>query len=215
MLVSSAALINNAVELRCVAARDGYLYLPGLVAPADVIALRDRVVAECAARGWVEPQLTDGAVVARPGAHLTGAGYDDPDWITLQQAILPSPQFLALGDHSAISGVLKSLFAGPFSARHGDICRVALPGAQHLTTPAHHDHSYIGGEPDLWTAWWPLTRCRRALGPLAVQSTDGDWRSTDLSVGDVILFHCRTVHRALPNTTDRGVRLSVDYRYRP
>jgi Phytanoyl-CoA dioxygenase (PhyH) len=37
--------------------------------------------------------------------------------------------------------------------------------------------------------------------------------SDDLGRGDAVVFHSHTVHRSIPNTTDR-MRLSVDYRFR-
>ena len=39
------------------------------------------------------------------------------------------------------------------------------------------------------------------------------WHVGNVSAGDVIIFHSRTVHRAQPNTAVDDVRLSVDTRF--
>jgi hypothetical protein len=38
------------------------------------------------------------------------------------------------------------------------------------------------------------------------------WRAGNFQLGDVIIFHSLTVHRSLPNASDR-LRISVDYRF--
>ena len=41
------------------------------------------------------------------------------------------------------------------------------------------------------------------------------WYSTDYEIGDTLLFPALTIHRALPNTTEDKLRLSLDNRYHP
>jgi ectoine hydroxylase-related dioxygenase (phytanoyl-CoA dioxygenase family) len=41
---------------------------------------------------------------------------------------------------------------------------------------------------------------------------DEVWLTTDFAVGDVLIFGALTVHRGLPNRSERNVRLSVDTR---
>ncbi len=41
-----------------------------------------------------------------------------------------------------------------------------------------------------------------------------EWVSANYEPGDVLIFHCHTLHRGLPNTSDR-VRLSLDVRCQP
>lgn len=49
--------------------------------------------------------------------------------------------------------------------------------------------------------------------PRYPQQLSGVWRSTNFEAGDVLFFPSLTVHRALPNTTDDLMRLSLDNRY--
>lgn len=238
-LGDSAPLAHDAEALRLRASHDGCLLLRGIPGPEAVAPLRmlTESVAESlgfllrAAEARTAPAVT-------PGAMLSGTGYDDPRWLTLQQRVLADPHFAALGDHPRLITVLESLFGGPVLTRRGDICRLALPDAPHLTTPPHQDHWYTGGTTNLWTVWIPLTDAPLELGPLAVLPgshrngllphagagagrqgvrvpADVPFAATPLAAGDAILFHCLTVHRALPNRTRDRVRLSVDYRYQP
>jgi hypothetical protein len=50
-------------------------------------------------------------------------------------------------------------------------------------------------------------------GGLEVNNTfDGDWVSNPFQQGDVVVFHSMTVHKGLPNRSDK-LRLSMDARY--
>jgi len=42
---------------------------------------------------------------------------------------------------------------------------------------------------------------------------EGPWRSTNYEIGDALLFHSLTVHKALPNVTADRMRISLDNRY--
>jgi ectoine hydroxylase-related dioxygenase (phytanoyl-CoA dioxygenase family) len=226
-LPDSAPLASNAVALRARAEEDGCLLLRGVPGPDAVAPLRELVLANAEAVGLLAP-----------GASLTGTGYDDSRWIELQQRVLPDPAFLGVGDHPALLAVLEALLGEPPRTRRGDICRMALPGAPHLTTPPHQDHYYTGGTTRIWTCWIALLETPLELGPIAVlpgshrkgfrphhgenpvwQGVDlpegTSWAASALAPGDAVLFNALTVHRALPNTTADRIRLSVDYRYQP
>jgi ectoine hydroxylase-related dioxygenase (phytanoyl-CoA dioxygenase family) len=238
-LVDSAPLAGDPGALRSRAERDGCLFLrgvPGAEAVAPLAALVREVAQEF---GFVRPGAAGRAAPrVRPGAALSGTGYDDPRWLALQERVLPDPRFAAVGDHPALLRVIEILLGEPPLTRRGDICRIALPGAPHLTTPPHQDHWYTGGTTRLWTAWIALTDAPLELGPLAVLpgshrhgllphhgqgdgrqgvdvADDAEFAAAPLAAGDAILFNCLTVHRALPNVTPDRVRLSVDYRYQP
>lgn len=237
-LVDSTPLAHDGDALRHRASRDGYLLLRGIPGP-EVIAPLRRVVEDAATSlGFLvqrESARTPPDVV--PGARLRGHGYDDPRWVELQQQVLPGPAFAAVGDHPALTNVLQGLIGGPLLTRRGDICRLALPRARRQTTPPHQDGWYTGGT-TLWTVWIPLTDVPLSLGPIAVLpgshhhgllphkgkaagrqgvcvAADAPFAASDLAAGDAVLFHCLTIHRALPNLTRDRVRLSADYRYQP
>jgi ectoine hydroxylase-related dioxygenase (phytanoyl-CoA dioxygenase family) len=238
-LIDSTPFARDAGVLRSRAAEHGYLALRGIPGPEAVASLRTLIEHVAESLGFLR-QAHEGcaAPLVRPGAELTGTGYDDPRWLALQERVLADPRFAALGDDAGLMTVLEAMFDGPVLTRRGDICRLALPCAPHLTTPPHQDHWYTGGTTNLWTVWIALTETPLDLGPLAVLpgshlsgllphaghgvgrqgvSVAGDpqFAAAPLAAGDAILFNCLTVHCALPNVTRDRVRLSVDYRYQP
>lgn len=221
-LPDRAPIAGDAVALKARAEEDGCLLLRGVPGPDAVAPLREVVLANAKAVGLLEP-----------GASLTGSGYDDPRWIELQLRVLPDPVFLEVGDHPALLSVLEALLGEPPMTRRGDICRLAFPHALHLTTPPHQDHYYTGGTDRIWACWIALVETPLELGPIAVLPgshrggfrphhkkgvdlpEDVAWAASPLAPGDAVLFNSLTVHRALPNTTEDRIRLSVDYRYQP
>jgi hypothetical protein len=238
-LVDSTPLACDPEALRLRASQDGCLLLRGVPGADAVALLRALVVDAAAALGFLQPQpVGRDAPTVRAGAALHGSGYDDPRWLALQQRVLADPCFAAVGDNAELLAALGAVIGGPVLTRRGDICRLALPDAPHLTTPPHQDHWYTGGTTNLWTAWIPLTDVPLELGPLAVLPgshtsgllrhdghgvgrqavagmADAPFAAVPLAAGDAILFNCLTVHRALPNVTRDRARLSVDYRYQP
>jgi len=229
------ALQSAPSELRRLAEAHGHVLVRGLLPDDAVTPVRRFALHALHDLGLLaddhEPRLAH-------GAQLTGTGYDDPRWVTLQQRIGVEPSFQALSEHPVLIAVVEALIDAPAMAHRGDICRLGMPGAPALTTPPHQDHYYVGGSTDLWTAWTPLTPCPLDLGPLAVRdgshrtsyqahaglgagrqqvevSPEARWSSAALAPGDVVFFHCFTVHCALPNTTRDTVRISVDLRYQP
>ena len=97
---------------------------------------------------------------------------------------------------------------------------------------------------DFCTAWIPLTEIDERLGGLAVvpgshrggvraqtgaassslktakdqvfelPSADEEWVTTTYSPGDLVVFASMTLHKGMPNVSDR-LRLSCDFRYQP
>jgi hypothetical protein len=224
-LVESSHIITDATALRERAHEDGYLFFRGLVDADAISGLAELVIETAAELGFVSPHTDDRFVArVRAGAVLAGTGYDDPRWLALQERVLPDTRFTDVGDDARLLAILGALFCEPPMTRRGDICRLVLPGAPHLTTPPHQDHYYTGGTPDLWTAWLPVVDTPLELGPLAVMPGshraglmahrgEGPGRqgvalaevlalaASPVAPGDAILFHCLTVHCALPNLT--------------
>jgi hypothetical protein len=225
--------------LRARATRDGCLLLRGIPGPEAVAPLRTLVQDVAASLGFLlSKRVGRAAPFANPNTALTGTGYDDARWLALQERVLADVRFASVGDHGALLLVLEALFGGPVLTRRGDICRLTLPNATHLTTPPHQDHWYTGGTTNQWTVWIPLADTPLALGPLAVlpgshlhgllphaghgagrqgvrMNDEARFAAVPLAAGDAILFHSLTVHRALPNLTRNRARISVDYRYQP
>lgn len=211
-----------------VAARDGFVVLPGLL-PPDVIDPLARAV-----DGWI----TDLGWMDGEGRPLTPTpAYDADDFVQLQQWAYPSPELTAVRQHPALWTVVEALLGGPVEGGHGDLVRVQAPGDPPDGTPPHQDAFYVQRQPRLWTVWIAIVPTPVEMGPIAVWpgsqlegvrphhgegvGTQGVvvpdeawWASGDLMPGDVVAFDRLTVHRTLPNRSGR-MRRSVDLRFVP
>jgi Phytanoyl-CoA dioxygenase (PhyH) len=80
---------------------------------------------------------------------------------------------------------------------------------------------------DMFTTWIPFTDIPRERGGLYVlkgsqkrpsipcaplDEANSDWVSAEYEVGDVLVFHCYTLHAAPPNRSD-AIRISADFRW--
>ena len=115
---------------------------------------------------------------------------------------------------------------------------MSFPQSERHTTPIHQDFVHFQGSYQTLTCWTPLSDCPVELGGLAIhprpwseeifshqfslgagmlkideEQLSGNWHTTDYEVGDALIFHSLTVHKALPNETDERIRLSLDIRY--
>ena len=235
--VDATDLQSHTGALRRAANAHGHLLFRGLLPHDSVKALRDIAIDAARAQGIVSGE---GATTLHLQAPRRWQGYGDTRWIAMQQSILASKEAQSLPRQQRLLAIFEALYQGPVMTHRGDICRLGVPHsvAPEHTTPAHQDHFYVGGSTQLWTAWTPLVPCPIELGPLALidgshrrgfinhggegigrQHINGldeaRWSSQDLELGDVVIFHCMAIHRALPNLTEADLRLSFDMRFQP
>ena len=233
-LLDSAAVLDDAVALRSRAQRDGYLFFRRLIDPQRILGLRCVVLELCAARGWLAP--AEPLMKGVGAKHVRLGAYDDP-WVGLQQELFVQPEFVALQAFAGVVHVLEKVFGRPVEAGMGSTCRIMSPHAREHTTPPHQDAFYVKRSEELWTVWIPLGDTPIAVGGVAVlpgshrngllPHTDKGggrqcaqvsarrvWATCDYLAGDVLMFHCHTLHRACENVSDR-LRVSVDHRYAP
>ena len=227
--------LNDAGGLRQEAADRGYLFFRQLIPAAEVLNLRARILETCRENGWLDTTAPIALGVIRPSVKIDT--HDDV-FTRLLCRVLPLPEFGVLREHPSITGILNAIYHGPFLSGCGDTCRVFPPVSHELTTQPHQDHFYVQKNPALWTVWIPLGDCPLELGALAVlpgshksglrphAGQDGDtqgidvgpdaiWVSADYRCGDVLMFSCLTIHRALENRTPDRLRISADFRYQP
>lgn len=230
-LLDSAPIHSSASALRGRAREMGYLFFRGLVPVEPVRALRAAVLSLCDRRGWLLPGRSTEEALVSPHR-----GIDDGEMVALLAELFVRAEFPALGADRGIVETLRQLFEAPVESRCGDVCRLVPPRAPERTTRPHQDGHFVRGGPDLWTVWLPLGDCpgplggvaiapaSHRLGPLAhgadgvVSWPDGvapTWATADYRAGDAVMFSGLTVHAACPNQTERELRISVDYRYRP
>ncbi len=232
----SHALIGDAEALRAQAARDGYLFLPGLLPRDDVLAARRALLPDLARLGWIAQESPDDD---RAIANLDNFTLDtDPvvSELVCRHGVLPAVQ--RLQHHPALTGVAEKLFAEPVLPLPRIIFRYLFPQKNEHATPQHQDFPHVQGTTRTFTAWVPLGDCPAALGGLQIAAgsqkggvlplhpalgaggmeVPGDfeevWCGGEMRAGDVLMFNALTVHRGAANTSDR-MRLSVDMRYQP
>jgi ectoine hydroxylase-related dioxygenase (phytanoyl-CoA dioxygenase family) len=229
---------ESAEVLRARFDRDSYLFFRGLV-PADVVLeVRRDVLELCRAAGWLDPDRDLMDAIVGPGVTPTAEG--KPDYMVMYRQLLRLPSFRAFPSQPVLLDMARMLLDGEVLVHPRRIGRVTFPNNTVATVPPHQDYYYIRGAADTYTAWIPLGACPQQLGGLAVWpgshhkgfidhtqhvpgaiggcgiAVDGieiDWHTIDFEIGDVLLFHSHSVHKALPNLSGNQIRISTDNRY--
>ena len=233
--VSNDAL-PDAGELRRRMDADGYLFFRGLLDPDRLRELRREMLEVIAAGGWLAPGADPMAGIADPGARCTEG---DLSYVDVYHQVYRLESFHRAAHWPAILDVLAKVIDGPVFAFPQKIARLWFPQFTEHTTPIHQDFVHFQSSMDVYSCWHPVGDCPRDLGGLAVlpgshrvgrvvdhhfslgagsltvdpaRHPDG-WVSTDYRIGDVLFFHCLTIHGALPNVTPDRLRVSMDNRY--
>lgn len=216
---------------------EGYLFFKRLITPESIHATRTEILALCAKEDWLSPSHDTEEGVAREGACFVEP---EPAYMALYNNLIKGEAFNALALDAPLLSLLGDLFGEQALAHSRNIARIIFPHAPLYTTPSHQDYIHIQGTMETYTAWIPLGDCPMSLGSLVVLQgshkngilpvraaygaggvgieTEGfssTWVGSDFELGDVVLFHSLTVHKALPNLDPTHLRLSVDFRYQP
>ncbi|TWD81798.1 ectoine hydroxylase-related dioxygenase (phytanoyl-CoA dioxygenase family) [Kribbella amoyensis] len=222
--------------LRARLRRDGYLYLPGLLDPADVLAFRAYYFATTGLADEVgRPREVDRAELRR----------------VLFSEVVPGPEYEAFCTQPALRDWFAWFFAGDTFLHRRKIIRHTAPGENGIgtATQAHYDLVYLReGTDRVLSAWIPLGDCPVSRGGLTylenshqrvlrdeaagllkrpaasitadlpglADSYDARWLTADYAAGDVVVHTAHIVHAALDNVDPAGLmRLSTDIRYQP
>jgi ectoine hydroxylase-related dioxygenase (phytanoyl-CoA dioxygenase family) len=233
LFLDSSSLITDGSALAERMRRDGYLFLPGLL-PRDDVAAVQRQIAEIAREArWLRPDRP----VQEAIADLSGFCVDpDPTYLKTLRRINRLEDYHALKHHPVLIDVLERMLGGAILPHPRVLMRNIFPQREEYTTKAHQDYPNVQGTTEVYTAWMPLIDCPLHVGPLqiaagshtsgvydfgiaggagGIEITDpleGRWVRGDFAAGDVLFFHSMTVHKGLPNCSDR-LRMSMDVRY--
>lgn len=215
---------------------DGYLFLRGVLPEEPLEALRREFLLLAREGGWLQPGTAVEEALADPSASCVEP---ESKYYAVYHRIYRLESFHALPHDARLVDLFERIFGEPVLLHPRIIGRLIFPrdtAAIDYTTPAHQDYPHIQGTEETFTAWIPLSDCPRELGPLTVAEgthragvrtfrpalgagglevidpLEGRWRTGDFRLGDVLIFHSLTVHKALPNLTNR-LRISVDFRY--
>ncbi len=229
-------LLGDGPGLRARMADEGYLFFKGLQDPEALLALRRSTLEILRAAGWIraDAPLMDGIADIE---HRCTEG--DVEYAAIYHEVWKQEAFHHIGHAPEVMDVMRLVMdAEPFSHPQ-KICRIWFPQFTEHTTPVHQDFVHFQGNYETYTCWTPLGDCPVELGGLAVvpgshkvdkvldhhfslgagqlhvtaDAYAGAWHSCDYEVGDCLMFHSLTLHRALPNETADRLRLSLDNRY--
>ncbi len=214
---------------------DGYLFFRNLIDPKPLQNLLTAILEICKKHDWL---IQGSALMQRRGKNDAYSGYFEST--AVYREIQKLENFHLLSHHPSIVSTLSGILGQQVFPHPRNIARITLPDSAKMTTPPHQDYVFIQGSQESYTAWFPLSDCPKELGGLIMakgthkdgilptheaEGTGGlcttidneaqKWFASDFKLGDVILFHSLTVHKAYPNITQNLLRVSCDFRYQP
>jgi Phytanoyl-CoA dioxygenase (PhyH) len=197
----------------------GYVFLPGLLPPSQVAEVAGRLASILCKGGWVE----DTGFTVRRRFQL----HHPPRLMSPRlYAEMQSCEALhSLVRHHLIRMAVEAVL-GPALVHPQVLLRAYRPiHAGGPADPAVHRDYPSWRIPDMLTIWIPLTECSPARGGLCIlegshrgiidvpSALSGDgWASAHYRTGDVLIFHCYTVHGTLQNASG-AARISADSRW--
>ncbi|MBI1773895.1 MAG: phytanoyl-CoA dioxygenase family protein [Proteobacteria bacterium] len=231
--VDSTSLIDDGAGLAARMRAHGYLFLPGLLPKVDIASVQRQIGQIMGEAGW----LRRGEPVEASIADLSGFCVDpDPAYLVTLRRINKVEDYHALKHHPALIQFLERVMGGPILPHPRVLMRNIFPAREEYTTKAHQDFPNVQGTPEVYTAWIPLIDCPIEVGPLQIaagsntgeiydfeigagaggieikERFEGRWVTGDFAQGDVLFFHSMSVHKGMPNRSDR-LRMSMDVRF--
>ncbi|GAB5412916.1 MAG: hypothetical protein Cons2KO_05190 [Congregibacter sp.] len=211
---------------------EGYLYFPRALSEALTGAVLTEVLRVLA------PTITWCNTANAPVLNGEPFFESDPQWDEIYPRIQALECFHRLFHSDAVRELMQIVSGDELFVYPMKMARIAAPRKLGFETPPHQDaYSHHAG-PTMAGVWIALHDADEAMGRLTIlpgshqrgvrpvheaQGVGGVqceiypdetlWHVSDVSAGDVILFHSQTVHRAQPNRDALRVRLSVDTRF--
>jgi hypothetical protein len=233
-LTDATAAVSQPQEARALAARDGFLFIRGLIPHEKVRALRNLILVYANRAGWLDPskRIVDGH--GMPGKRI--GDYEAAEWLELQARVQTSREFWEVGDCVEIHRALHAATGrSSFLYNSMNTCRVVSAHPDMVALP-HQDAHYVRAAEEFWTAWVPIGDCPSELGGLAVLPgshhlglrehwgqgilvggthvpDDAVWQTENFQCGDALLLTRHAIHKSLPNVTGIRLRISADFRY--
>ncbi|MCB1739273.1 MAG: phytanoyl-CoA dioxygenase family protein [Gammaproteobacteria bacterium] len=236
VFLDSTDLVEDGAALAERLARDGYLFIRGLLPRERVLQTRQRLLEKAAAGGWLAPGAPLPEGIANPAAACK-----DPEeaYMRVFRGLWADEGLHRLRTHPSVLALFTRIFDEPALVHPMFVLRNIFPRRDDFdfTTGIHQDRVHIGGATN-HAMWVPLGDCPLEQGPLAVAAGShlngvldtrvgsgaggmdiavpipGTWHCGGFEAGDVLIFTDTTVHQALPNRS-RRLRQSFDARYQP
>lgn len=233
----STAMADNIGALLQEIRAEGYVLLRGLVDPDVAAAAGDEVRALLAKHGF-----TTGADGSEEVLRTPVKGQETADYWAMYAEVLALESLNALPHRSQRLVDTMRAILGPTAFTYPmKTCRLVFPQVSGgAAIPLHRDNRGGPWVRDMFTTWVALGRIDAAMGGFAMLRgsqtyryqairEDGggpptvfgdripeldspEWVSTEWEPGDVVLFHCYTLHRGIYNRSPR-IRISADFRW--
>ncbi|MFK7830759.1 MAG: phytanoyl-CoA dioxygenase family protein [Congregibacter sp.] len=211
---------------------DGYLYFPRAITTALTEPVLQGML------GVLAPAIRWDVKAQVPVLYGEPFFESDPLWDVLYPRIQALESLHALFHTRELQRLMQIVAGRELFVYPMKMARIAAPRKLGFETPPHQDaYSHHAG-PSMSGVWVGLHDVQQSMGRLTIlqgshsrgvrpvyeaQGVGGVqceiyadetlWHVSDVSAGDVIVFHSQTVHRAQANIDDRRVRLSVDTRF--
>lgn len=210
----------------------GYLYFKNYVAKENCRALMQSFLQQ------LTPHVALDTASGLPV--LTGTPFVETDaiWDVVYPKIQSLENFHAFFHDPHINRLMETVSGKPVFVYPMKMARISTPGKIGYETPPHQDARSHAAGPTMAGIWIALHDIAADMGrlkilprshtrgvrPVTTSNGVGNvqceiypeetvWHVSDVQQGDVIVFHSCCVHAAQPNTSQRGVRMSVDTRF--
>ena len=235
-LLESNDALGDASELKRRMDADGYVFLRRLQDRDALTELRRDMLGAIGRGGWLRAGTDPIDGIAEVDARCTEG---DLRYTDVYHQVYRLESFHRAGHWPEVLEVMQVFTGAPVFPHPHKIARLWFPQYTDHTTPVHQDFVHFQSSFDVYTCWTPVGDCPIELGPLAVlpgshrrgrvldhhfslgagsltvdeDAAAGAWRCSDFEAGDTLMFHCLTLHKALPNLTKDRLRISLDNRY--
>ncbi len=214
---------------------EGYLFFKNMIDPGHIESLRAEILDLYRQNEWVM-RGTDPMEGRVDVGKSCAEG--EPPYLEVYRQLYALRSFHAIAHAPAMMGAMEKLINGKVLPHPSKVARMSFPQSDRHTTPIHQDFVHFQGSFYTLTCWTPLSDCPVELGGLAIHprpwseeifnhrfslgagmlkidedQLQGSWHTTNYEIGDALIFHSLTVHKALPNQTDEIMRISLDNRY--
>lgn len=200
---------------------------PGVLPTDCLAALRDKLLRIAGTNGWLQP-YPGSEDRACPGITCAGPYPANLDPVYRDMFRLQAVHELA--HNRSLLNTMEAVCGAPLLIHPKLVIRTVFPGAP--PTPPHQDYDSVRGTTSFYTVWIPLQPYAESLGSLmflpgsqragpqahrgavltAAPTGGAQWERPTVELGDVLIFHSLTAHKAAPNSSER-LRLSIDIRY--
>ncbi len=234
-LLEVASRDSSINELRNAFIAQGYLYIKYFFDVEQVLRLRAIVTDALVKHGWANK--VNGDIVVSDQVHRIGS----EAFYQVLAEIMSQEKLHSWAYQPHLQALLREMLGTQVFAHPRKMVRISYPlDANPMDLiPGHQDIYYVRGEVDTFTVWTPLGNYSPRDGGLEVAhdshkcgiysvgaNEEGrfgctvsdvddslfDWRVGNYEIGDVLIMHSLTLHKARPNRS-KTFRLSIDCRF--